>query len=44
MAVVDISCPSCGQVGTVEKESIGTYRCRACDASFSPADVADAGE
>jgi ribosomal protein L37AE/L43A len=39
MAVVDIRCPSCGRVGSVEKEGLGAYRCRDCGETFEPGDV-----
>jgi len=39
MAVVDIECPACERVGTVEKERIGVYRCRDCGEEFDAEDV-----
>jgi ribosomal protein L37AE/L43A len=39
VAIVDIACPACDRVGTVEKVRIGVYRCRECGERFEPEDV-----
>lgn len=43
-AVVDVSCPDCGETGTVAKVALGEYRCEDCGAEFGPEEVVpDAG-
>jgi ribosomal protein L37AE/L43A len=37
--VIDIACPSCGSVGSVRKERIGTYRCDECGHEFDHTDL-----
>ncbi|WP_343749253.1 hypothetical protein [Halarchaeum salinum] len=34
MIVVDITCPDCGCVDTVEKRALDAYYCRACERTF----------
>jgi DNA-directed RNA polymerase subunit RPC12/RpoP len=39
VSVIDIACPDCGDVGSVQKERIGTYRCGECGHEFDHTDL-----
>ncbi|MGB9986281.1 hypothetical protein [Salarchaeum japonicum] len=39
MTVVDIECPDCGRVASVQKNGIGQYRCGECGREFSRDDL-----
>jgi ribosomal protein L37AE/L43A len=41
MAVVEIRCPSCGELDAVVKVGVGAYRCRDCGTEFAVEDVTD---
>lgn len=35
----DITCPQCGSGSALVKEALDTYRCQACETTFSATDV-----
>lgn len=41
MAVVEIRCPSCGELDAVVKVAVGQYRCEDCGREFAVEAVTD---
>ncbi|MFB6113708.1 MAG: hypothetical protein ABEJ58_06350 [Halodesulfurarchaeum sp.] len=39
VVVVDIHCPDCDSVDSVEKVGIGRYHCRECNTEFTKTDI-----
>lgn len=38
-AVIDIECPQCGSSASIQKVTLGTYRCGECGVDFGHEDI-----